>query len=142
MPGSDPVSGDRSRVRSGEQGRAGSAALAAAALIALQGLGLAAAGVFLIVRALGPDAHHRGSTEVLGALSVVVGIGVLALARSVRAGRRRFRSLLLVMEILCLPIAVTSIQGGRWYIGGPLALVALAVIVLLGAAGLLTPGED
>ncbi len=143
MPGSAPRSGDPSVPVGGpEKDRARTAATAGAALLALQGLGLVVAGVFLIVRALAPDAHHRGSTEVLGALSVLAGVGVVALARSVRAGSRRFRSLLLVMEIICLPIAVTSIQGGRWYIGGPLALVALAVIVLLGVAGLLTPAED
>ena len=43
----------------------------------LQGVGLVAAGVWLIVRALEPDAGHRASTEVLGALSVVVGLVIV-----------------------------------------------------------------
>ena len=43
------------------------------------------------------------------------------------------RSPLLVLELICLPIAVTVVQGGRWYVGVPLAASALAVIVLLGA---------
>jgi hypothetical protein len=136
MSGTDPATGDRSGARASVAGAA------AAVLIALQGIGLVAAGMFLIVRALEPDAGHRGSTEVLGAMSVLVGAGVIALARSVRARNRRLRSLLLVFEIICLPVAVTSIQGGRWYVGLPLALVAVTVIVLLGVAGLLSPSDD
>lgn len=144
MPGESGASRDRSAARNDacEPGRSASAAAAAAILLAVQALGLVAAGGFLIVRALEPDAHHRGGAVVLGVLSVLAGVGVLALARSVRARSRRLRSLLLVLEIICLPIAVTTIQGGRWYVGVPLALVALAVIVLLGVAGLLTPPEE
>ncbi len=108
----------------------------------LQGVGLIAAGVFLIVRALEPDASHRASTEVLGALSVVVGLLVIAVARMVWARSRRVRSPLLVLEIICVPIAITIIQGGRWYVGAPLAIVAVAVIVLMGLAGLLVPGAS
>ena len=92
-------------------------ATAAAALVALQGVGLIAAGVYLIVRALEPDARHRASTEVLGALSVVVGLVIVATATAGAARRRRVRSPLLVLEIICVPIAITTVQGGRWYVG-------------------------
>jgi hypothetical protein len=122
-------------------GRAGYAS-AAAALVALQGAGLIAAGGYLIVRALEPDAGHRASTEVLGALSVVVGLVIVATGRLVSARRRRVRSPLLVLEIICVPIAITTVQGGRWYVGVPLAVVAVAVIVLMGLAGLLIPTDD
>jgi len=47
-----------------------------------------------------------------------------------------------VLEIICLPVAVTIVQGGRWYIGVPLALVALGVLALLGVAGLLLPARE
>ena len=117
-------------------------ATAAAALVGLQGVGLIAAGAYLIIRALAHDATHRGSTEVLGALSVVVGVVILATARLVRARRHRVRSPLLVLEIICIPIAITTIQGGRWYVGVPLAIVAVGVIVLMGMAGLLVPADD
>jgi hypothetical protein len=117
-------------------------ATAAAALVALQGVGLVAAGVWLIVRALEPDASHRASTEVLGAMSVVVGLVVVATARQVWARSRRVRSPLLVLEIICVPIAITIIQGGRWYVGVPLVIVAVAVIVLMGLAGLLIAADD
>jgi hypothetical protein len=130
--GSAPDPGDR---------RTGYAA-AAAALVSLQGVGLIAAGVYLIVRALEPDASHRASTEVLGALSVIVGLLVVAVARMVWARSRRVRSPLLVLEIICVPVAITIIQGGRWYVGVPLAIVAVAVIVLMGLAGLLVPADD
>ncbi|HEX4016360.1 MAG TPA: hypothetical protein VHX15_06435 [Frankiaceae bacterium] len=117
-------------------------ATTAAALVGLQGIGLIGAGVFLIVRAIDPNAAHRGSTEVLGALSVVVGLVIVATARSVRARNHRVRSPLLVLEIICVPIAITTIQGGRWYVGVPLAVIAIAVIVLMGLAGLLVPADD
>jgi hypothetical protein len=119
----------------------GSAA-AAAAVIGLQALGLIVAGAWLMVRALGHDAHHRASTEVLGAMSILVGVGVLFLARAVGRRNGRVRSLLLVLEIICLPIAVTIWQGGRWYVGLPLAASALLVLVFVGRAGLLTPSDD
>ena len=122
--------------------RAAGYATAAAGLVGLQGVGLIAAGGYLMVRALEPDAAHRASTEVLGALSLVVGLVVVATARLVRARRRRVRSPLLVLEIICVPIAITTVQGGRWYVGVPLAVVAVAVIVLMGMAGLLVPTED
>ncbi len=124
------------------QTRPGGYATGAAALVALQGAGLIAAGAYLIVRALEPHAGHRGSTQVLGALSIVVGLLVVATGRLVRAGNRRVRSPLLVLEIICVPIAITTIQGGRWYVGVPLAVAAVAVIVLMGLAGLLIPADD
>jgi hypothetical protein len=121
--------------------RSGSAA-AAAGVIGLQALGLIAAGVWLMVRTLDDDAHHRGSTEVLGAMSILVGAGVFLLARAVLRRNGRVRSMLLVLEIICLPIAVTSWQGGRWYVGLPLVASAVLVLVLVGRAGLLTPSGD
>jgi hypothetical protein len=125
-----------------EPGARAGYATVAAALVGLQAVGLIAAGAYLIVRALEPDAAHGASTEVLGALSVVVGLVILAGARLVRARRRRVRSPLLVLEIICVPIAITTVQGGRWYVGVPLAVVAVAVIVLMGLAGLLVPADE
>jgi hypothetical protein len=119
-----------------------SSASAAAGVIALQATGLVVAGVWLMVRALGHDASHRGSTEVLGAMSVAVGVGVLFLARAVRRRNGRVRALLLILEIICLPIAVTIWQGGRWYVGLPLALSALLALGLAGRAGVLSPSDD
>ena len=118
------------------------AGYAAAVVIALQATALLTAGVWLMVRALGHDAKHRGSTEVLGAMSVVVGIGVLYLARAVTRRNGRVRALLLILEIICLPIAVTTWQGGRWYVGLPLLVSAVLALVLAGRAGLLTPSAD
>ena len=117
-------------------------AFAAAAVVALQAAGLIVAGVWLMVRALGHDARHRGSTEVLGGLSILVGVGVLYLARAIRRRNGRVRSLLLVLEIICLPIAITTWQGGRWYVGLPLVVTAVLALALAGRAGLLSPSDD
>ena len=116
------------------------AARVAAVLVALQALGLVVAGGYLIVRALFPDAEHRGSTEVLGFLSLLVGVGVGFGARAV-AGRRR-QPALIVLELLCLPVAWTIIQSERWYLGVALGVIALAALVLLHLGGLLLPDRD
>lgn len=136
-------SGDMPHASVDQQGPA-TAALAAAAVIAVQALGLIVAGVWLIVRAFGDGGQdrYRGSTEVLGVLSVLVGIGVVYLAREVRRRNPGVRAPLLVLEIICLPIAVASWQGGRWYVGLPLAVLAVLVIGLLARAGLLSPDAD
>jgi hypothetical protein len=120
--------------------RAAGAASGAAALVGLQAVGLVAAGLYLVIRALFPDATHRGSTEVLGVLSLLVGMGVGLTARAV--WRRQRRAVLNVLEIICLPIGVTIIQGGRWYVGAPLIVVALGVLVLLHRAGLMLPERE
>jgi hypothetical protein len=113
-------------------------------MVALQALGLVGAGAWLTIRAFGHDGQdrYRGSTQVLGALAVLVGIGVLYLARAVHRRNPGVRAPLLVLEIICLPIAVASWQGGRWYVGLPLAVVAVLVIVLLARAGLLSPNAE
>jgi hypothetical protein len=120
------------------------AATAAAAVVALQALALVIAGVWLMVRAFGDGGQdrYRGSTEVLGGLAILVGIGVCYLARAVHRRNPGVRAPLLVLEIICLPIAVASWQGGRWYVGLPLAAVAVLVVVLLGRAGILSPDAD
>lgn len=125
----------------GESARPNPVRLALAALIALQGIGLIVAGVYLVVRALEPHAGHPGSTAVLGALSALVGFVVIGMGRAAMRLRTRVRSPLLVLEILCVPIALTALQGGRWQVGVPLAGVAIAVVVLMGLVGLLSPGD-
>jgi hypothetical protein len=111
--------------------------LSAALLAGAQGVGLVVAGVYLIVRALGSDTSHRGSTVVLGILALLVGVGVALMGRATAAGRRR--PPLIVLQVICLPVAFTIIQGGRWDIGVPLGASAIAVLVLLALGGLLLP---
>ncbi len=56
-----------------------------------------------MIRALGHDASHRGSTEVLGALAVARRVWVVRDWPWARLRRnRRVRSPLLVLEIICL----------------------------------------
>jgi len=40
-----------------------------------------------------------------------------------------------VLELICLPVAVTVVQGGRWYAGIPLGISAVAVLALMAASG-------
>ena len=47
-----------------------------------------------------------------------------------------------MLEIISFPIAVTIWQGGRWYIGVPLAVSSVLTLVLAGRAGLLIPSPE
>ena len=64
-------------------------------------------------------------------LAAVSAVGLWLVARGLFRGRRWARSPALVTNLLVLPVAVGLVQGGRWYVGGPLLCWALAVLVLL-----------
>jgi hypothetical protein len=127
----------------GSRGRIGLpvAATVAAGVIAVQAVFLAAASVVLAISGLQPDTVDRTGAEILAALGLLAAVAVLVLARGVGGGRRWARSPVLVIELICLPIAVTVVQGGRWYAGVPLGLTALAVLALLAASGQLARPE-
>jgi hypothetical protein len=100
-------------------------------LVALQGLGLVAiAGFYAVETLLGRSADVVGATVALG-LALVGGVALLLVARGLRAGRRWTRSPALVAQLLAVPVALGLVQGGRWYVGLPVAVWAVAVIVLL-----------
>jgi len=64
-------------------------------------------------------------------LTLLAGLGLLAVARGLRRARRWARAPALVTQLLALPVAVGLVQGGRWYVGVPLILWALGVLALL-----------
>ncbi len=129
----DPARGDE---------HSGVAARAGGVVVALQGVGLLGVGAYLLVRVTQGDSQHAGSTALLGVLSLLAAAGMFAMARAVDNRRRRVRGPLLTLEIICVPIAITIVQGGRWYVGVPLAVVAVVVVILMGVAGLLGPETE
>lgn len=105
--------------------------LAGAALVGLEALGLLAAAVFFVVELAVAEADDRvrAATAALLALLAAVGLGLVA--RGLARRRRWARAPALVANLLVLPVSFDLVRGGRWYVGGPLLLLAAAVLALL-----------
>lgn len=102
-----------------------------AALVGLESLGLLAAAVFYVVEVVVATEDDALRALVSAGLALVAAASLGLVARGLRAGRRWARSPALVTNLLVLPVAVGLLQGGRWYVGLPLLLLGLAVLVLL-----------
>ena len=102
-----------------------------AALVAAQGIGLAGLAVFFLVELVvsTPLSVTRAVTAAL--LTLLAGLGLLAVARGLHRRRRWARAPALVTQLLVLPVGAGLVQGGRWYVGVPLIGWALGVLVLL-----------
>ncbi len=105
--------------------------LAAAALVALEALGLLAAAVFFVVELGVADADDRVRAVTAAALALLGAVGLGLVARGLYRRRRWARAPALVANLLVLPVAFDLTRGGRWYVGVPLLLLAAAVLVLL-----------
>ncbi len=102
-----------------------------AALVGLEALGLLAAAVFYVVEVVIATEDDALRALVSAGLALVAAAGLGLVARGLGAGRRWARSPALVTNLLVLPVAVGLLQGGRWYVGLPLLLLGLTVLVLL-----------
>ncbi|WP_322778544.1 hypothetical protein [Frankia sp. Cas4] len=107
----------------------------AVALLGGEGLLLGGLGVFLIVRGFGADTDDRGRAELGGLFAVVAAVGLCLLGRALLARRWWARSPVVVVQLLCLPVAVSLLQGGRYGEGIPLLAVPVAILTLVGLAG-------
>jgi hypothetical protein len=107
------------------------AVLAVAALVAAQGLGLVGLAVFYVVELVVASPGSVTRAVVAALLTLLGGLGLLAVARGLAGCRRWARAPALVTQLLVLPVAFGLVQGDRWYVGVPLILWALAVLVLL-----------
>ncbi len=114
---------------------------AAAAVLALQAVSLAAASVLLAISGFRPETVDRAGAEILAAIGLASAVAVLWLARGIAADARWARSPVLVLELICLPIAYTVVTQGHLAPGIALALSALAVLALMGVAGQLTRND-
>ena len=101
-----------------------------AALVALQGaLLVAVAALYLVQLATGEPRSVPGAVGIL-LLAGLSGLGLLAVGRALLRGRRWGRSPALVTQLIVVPVALASFPDG-WYVGGPLLVSAVAVLVLL-----------
>ena len=111
--------------------RPGTSLRACAALVALEALGLLAAAVFFVVEVFVATPDDRTRALVASLLALVVAVGMALVARGLAAARRWARAPAVVVNLLVLPVAFDLVRGGRWYVGLPLLLGALVVLVLL-----------
>lgn len=110
--------------------RAPATLLAAAVVVLLEGLLTAALGVLVGVEAFRGDgsAVAGGFMAVFG---VFVGAALVLVARGISRCRRWSRAPALVVQVLCVPVAITLAQGGRYAVGIPLLLVAVLCVLAL-----------
>jgi hypothetical protein len=115
---------------------------AVAGLVGLQGLGLVGIGVFLVVETALASPSDVVAALVSALLALLAGAGVLLVARGLLRRGRWARSPALVLNLIGVPVAVGLLQGGRWYVGLPLLLWSVAVVVLLFSAPVNAALED
>ena len=104
---------------------------AAAALVGLETLGLLAATVFFAVEIVVAEADDRTRAVTATVLTLLGTVGLALVTRGLVRQRRWARAPGLVTNLLVLPVAYDLVRGGRWYVGGPLLVLALTVLVLL-----------
>lgn len=105
---------------------------AAAALVGLEGAaGVVAAVVFLIRGLAGADRHIVNGFG-NAAWFAVIGAALLTAAWALWTGRRWGRGIAVFAQLLLLPVTwYVGVGSHRWFYGIPVALVALAALVLL-----------
>jgi hypothetical protein len=104
---------------------------AAAIVVLVQGAALLVAVVVLVIEIArgGYDDAARAWSDAAFALLGALVFGFAG--RGLSYLRPAFRTPLLVLEVLTLPVGYSLIQAGRWAYGAPVVLSALAVVGLL-----------
>ncbi|KUL30406.1 hypothetical protein [Streptomyces regalis] len=105
----------------------------AAALTALEGLGLAVGGGWVMVLGLAGDPDDRQQAVTLGVTLIVLALLPLLAARGLFAQRSWSRGPSVITQILALPVAYSLLQADSIAIpaGIAIAVVAIATLVLL-----------
>jgi hypothetical protein len=106
-----------------------------AVLLAVEGVALLVLGtVDAVATVVGSPTDRVLSFTVAG---FALGTGAVLLVVSRAIGRRRgwARSPAVVLQLLALPVGVGLLQGGLWYAGLPVLVLAAATLWLLFAAG-------
>lgn len=98
-------------------------------LLAFEGLALTAVGIGYAVQ--GRGANGDRTSVLFGSLFAVVGgIVLLTLGNAVERGRAWARTPAVVLNVFPLPVALTAFQGGAWWVGVPLLLLAGTALYL------------
>jgi hypothetical protein len=107
---------------------------AAAAVEAIEGLAVLAAGFYIGVETVAGSPNDRVSAIVLALMAIGAGVAIVAVGRGLWQRRRWGRAPALLTQIFAVILGVSLIQGGRQVPGG--ALVALAAV---GVVALFSP---
>lgn len=102
----------------------------AAVVVLLEGLLTAVLGVIVGVKALRGDGSLVAG-EFMAVCGVLVGVALVFVARGLSRHRRWSRAPAVVVQIICVPVAITLAQGGRFAVGIPLLVVALLCVLAL-----------
>jgi hypothetical protein len=101
----------------------------AGSLVGVQGAVVLAGAVLWLVEGFVSDATSVLNVVMSVLLFTLMGAGLLLVARGIVRRRRWARAPAVTWEVICLPVAYGLFQSGRWYVGLPLAVVALLVLV-------------
>ncbi|MFF7727257.1 hypothetical protein [Streptomyces sp. NPDC008001] len=104
---------------------------AAAVLNGLEGLALAAAGIYLLVMGLLGKPDSPQSAETGGITVLALSVLPLVAARGLWLRRRWSRGPAMITQIMALPVAWTLYNGGGVLIAGAVALAVVAVGTLV-----------
>ncbi len=107
-------------------------------LIQAQGLALCLLCIGFAIYALGGHHTHHGlaEAELEFAVGLVAGVFWVLAGRALGRGKRAAYSPLLLLELICLPVAWGLAQSGQWVFCVLVGLPALVVVVVLaGPAG-------
>jgi hypothetical protein len=74
----------------------------------------------------------KGAPGAEAVSAAVAALLLLLLARAVGRGKRWARSPAVTVNLIALPVALYSFQGGAWYVGAPVVLLAASVLYLFG----------
>jgi hypothetical protein len=113
-----------------------------AGLVGLEALALFGAGAFYLIELAVATVDDVGRALVTAALAWVAAVGLALVARGLERRRRWARAPALVTNLILVPVAIGLLQSGRWYVGGPLLLVAIGVVGLLFAPSTSADLED
>ena len=101
-----------------------------AALLAVEGVALVAVGVVYAVVSRSDDAR-TGHSPAAALFAVLAGVVLLAAGPSGRPGARAGPAApAVVLNVFPLPVALTALQGGAWYVALPLLLLPGTVLYL------------
>lgn len=104
---------------------------AAAALAALEGLALAAGGVWMLVRGVTGDPDDRQQAVTGGITLLVLALLPLLAARGLLLRRSWSRGPAIITQIMALPVAYSLLQADSIAIPAGIALAAVAVTALV-----------
>ena len=104
---------------------------AAAALEALEGVALVAAGVFVGIETVVARSYSLMNAIALAVCAVAVGVGVIAVARGLYQVRRWGRTPAALTQIFGFITAIYLLQAHQYTYGVPMMVITVVTLILL-----------